>query len=88
MKNKHKLSQRVSFKKELRNALISIKEVMEGKRKEVTLEEFLESYENIELWNEGELKQLATLVPSSQTDEDFLIGTQCRLFNKLISMTL
>ena len=41
MKNQHKLSQRVSFKKELKNALISIKKVMDGKRKEVTLEEFL-----------------------------------------------
>lgn len=29
------------FKEELKSALISIKEVMEGKRKEVRLEEFL-----------------------------------------------
>jgi hypothetical protein len=30
-----------TFKEELKSALISIKEVTEGKRKEVTLEEFL-----------------------------------------------
>jgi hypothetical protein len=41
LKENKKLRQRIAFKKELKNALISIKEVMEGKRKEVTLEEFL-----------------------------------------------
>ena len=37
----HKEKQKRLFKEELKSALISIKEVMEGKRKEVTLEEFL-----------------------------------------------
>jgi hypothetical protein len=36
-----KEKQRKKFKEELKSALISIKEVTEGKRKEVTLEEFL-----------------------------------------------
>jgi hypothetical protein len=36
-----KEKQRKLFKEELKSALISIKEVTEGKRKEVTLEEFL-----------------------------------------------
>jgi hypothetical protein len=37
-----KNKQKKLFKEELKNALISIKEVITGKRKEVTLEEFLE----------------------------------------------
>ena len=56
--------QKVLFKKELKSALISIKEVMEGKRKEVTLEEFLENPDEIEFWNEEELKQISTFAPS------------------------
>jgi hypothetical protein len=36
-----KEKQRKKFKEELKSALISIKEVTEGKRKEVTLGEFL-----------------------------------------------
>lgn len=60
------------FKEELKNALISIKEVMEGKRKEVTLEAFLENPDEIELWSKGELKEVSTSMPSSwQSDEDF-----------------
>ena len=88
LKENKKLKQKIAFKKELKNALISVREVMEGKQKEVTLNQFLESCEDIELWNEGELKQISTLVPTLQTNEDFLIGMQCQLFNKLISMTL
>ena len=41
LKENKKLKQRIAFKKELKSALTSIREVMKGKRKEVTLEEFL-----------------------------------------------
>ena len=41
LKENKKLKQRIAFKKELKSAFTSIREVMEGKRKEVTLEEFL-----------------------------------------------
>jgi hypothetical protein len=64
--------QKKLFKEELKSALISIREVTEGKRKEVTLEEFLENPDEIEFWSEEELKQISTFVPSwSQSNEDF-----------------
>jgi hypothetical protein len=67
-----KEEQEKRFKEELKNALISIKEVTEGKRKEVTLEEFLENPDEIELWSEEELKQISTSMPPSfQSNEDF-----------------
>jgi hypothetical protein len=44
-----KEEQKKKFKEELKNALISIKEVTEGKQKEVTLEEFLENPDEFEL---------------------------------------
>jgi hypothetical protein len=60
------------FKKELKNALISIKEVITGKRKEVILEEFLENPDEIEFWSREELKQISTYMPPSwQSNEDF-----------------
>ena len=72
MKENKKLKQRIAFKKELKTALISIKEVIEGKRKEVTLEEFLENPNEIEFWSEKELTQLSTSMPPSfQSNEDF-----------------
>ena len=68
----HKEKQIKQFKEELKNALISIKEVIEGKRKEVTLEEFLENPNEIEFWSEKELTQLSTSMPPSfQSNEDF-----------------
>ena len=64
--------QKVLFKEDLKSALISIKEVMEGKRKEVTLKEFLENADEIEFWSEEELKQISTFAPSwSKSNEDF-----------------
>ena len=60
------------FKEELKSALISIKEVTEGKRKEVTLDEFLENPDEVEFWSEEELKQISTFAPSwLQSNEDF-----------------
>ena len=68
----HKEKQIKQFKEELKTALISIKEVIEGKRKEVTLEEFLENPNEIEFWSEKELTQLSTSMPPSfQSNEDF-----------------
>ncbi len=67
-----KEKQEKRFKEELKSALISIKEVTEGKRKEVTLEEFLENPDEIEFWSEEELKQISTSMPPSfQSNEDF-----------------
>ena len=67
-----KEEQRKLFKEELKSALISIKEVVEGKRKEVTLEEFLKNPDEIEFWSEDELKQISTFAPSwSESNEDF-----------------
>ncbi len=67
-----KEKQKKLFKEELKSALISINEVIEGKRKGVTLEEFLENPDEIELWSKEELKELSTSMPSSwQSDEDF-----------------
>ena len=68
-----KEKQKRLFKEEIKSALISIREVMEGKRKEVTLEEFLENPDEIEFWSEKELKQLSTSMPPSwsKSNEDF-----------------
>ena len=65
--------QKILFKQELKSALISIREVTEGKRKEVTLEEFLANPDEIEFWSEEELKQISTSMPPSwiQLNEDF-----------------
>jgi hypothetical protein len=64
--------QKKRFKEELKSALISIREVMEGKRKEVTLKEFLENPDEIELWSKEELKQLSIFSPSwLHSKEDF-----------------
>jgi hypothetical protein len=41
LKENKKLKQRIAFKKELKSVLVSVREVIEGKRKEVKLEEFL-----------------------------------------------
>ena len=67
-----KEKQKILFKEDLNSTLISIKEVMEGKRKEVTLKEFLENADEIEFWSEEELKQISTFASSwSQSNEDF-----------------
>jgi hypothetical protein len=72
MKNQKKIIQKIAFKKELKSALFSIREVIAGKRKEVTLEDFLESCDNVELWSKDELKQISKSIPSSlQTNDDF-----------------
>lgn len=65
--------QKKLFKEEIKSALISIKEVTEGKRKGVTIKEFLENPDEIEFWSEKELKQISTSIsPSwSQSNEDF-----------------
>ena len=65
--------QKKLFKEELKSALISIKEVIEGKRKEVTLEEFLANPDEIEFWSKEELNQISTSMPPSwlQSNEDF-----------------
>ena len=68
-----KEEQRKLFKEELKSALIEIKEVTEGKKKEVTLEEFLANPDEIEFWSEEELKQISTSMPPSwsKSNEDF-----------------